>query len=186
MNLSILAVDDEPDMLRLLQRILQSQTPYQLETTSSALEVPEILSKRSFDVVITDLRMPGMTGMDILQWIEERGRKEKVIIITAFGTLESSVEAKSCGAFDYIPKPFKREQLLSSVRLAMEWRMLERDALQCSGMFEVEPFEKAVELFKMEYDRRKADFSQGTQSDSDDQSSTDRDSIQEHIRSSRK
>jgi two-component system response regulator PilR (NtrC family) len=102
MTQRILAVDDELHMLTLLERIITEKTPYQIVTTNNALEVPALLEKSQFDLIITDLKMPGLDGMDILRLVREQGRPEEVIIITAFGSLESAIEALSRKVFDYI------------------------------------------------------------------------------------
>lgn len=115
MNLSILAVDDELHMLRLLELLITKKTPYQLVTTSNALEVPELLAEIEFDVIITDMIMPGIGGIDILRLVDEQKRPEKVIVITAFGTPENEAVARSLGAVDYIHKPFTKDRILKSL-----------------------------------------------------------------------
>jgi DNA-binding NtrC family response regulator len=75
----ILAIDDEPDLLRLLERIIREKTPYDIEITGNPLEVPGLLEGKVFDVVITDLKMPGMDGLDILKYNEEPRRKQRGI-----------------------------------------------------------------------------------------------------------
>ena len=89
MKQTILAVDDEPHMLKLMERIVTEKTPYQITTTSNSLEVPEILEKSEFDLIIMDLKMPGMDGLDLLRLVKEKERFEEVVIITAFGSLET-------------------------------------------------------------------------------------------------
>ncbi len=105
----ILAVDDELHMLKLLERMFAERTQNQITTTNNSLEVVGILEQERFDIIITDLRMPGMDGMEILRWMADNDRDEQVIIISAFGSVESAREAVSLGAFDYINKPFKQE-----------------------------------------------------------------------------
>jgi len=154
MKQRILAVDDEPHILTLIERIVSEKTPYQITTTGNALEVPDMLSRDQYDVVITDLKMPGMDGLELLRLIKEQGRKEEVIIITAFGSLESAVEAMSHGVFDYITKPFKKEQFLFTIDRAMRLQRLNKEAERLSGIFTAEPFEKASRLFEEEYIRQ--------------------------------
>lgn len=153
----ILAVDDEPHMLKLLERIILDKTSYRMTTTSNSLEVPEILEKEAFDLIISDLKMPGLDGLDLLRWIKERNRDEELIIITAFGSLETAVEALSLGVFDYITKPFKREQIIYTVDRGMRWQKLKREAKRSSRVFCREPFEDARRAFEAEYVRRLAE-----------------------------
>ncbi|GBE29390.1 MAG TPA: response regulator [Bacteroidetes bacterium] len=120
MNQRILVVDDEPDMLILLQRILQGKTNYEIITTNNSLEVPDLLEKQFFDVIITDLSMPKLDGLDILELVQDRGSRELVVLITAYGGFDSSEKARKLGVYDYIRKPFKREQILQTVEAAMQ------------------------------------------------------------------
>jgi DNA-binding NtrC family response regulator len=156
MKQRILAIDDEPHMLKLLERIITEKTPYGVVCTANPLEVPKILEREEFDVVITDLKMPGMDGLDILNLIRKQNRFEQVIIITAFGSLESAVEALSKGVFDYITKPFKKEQIIFTVDRAMRWQQIKREATRLSHLFELEPYEQAQQAMQREYLRRLA------------------------------
>jgi DNA-binding NtrC family response regulator len=158
MKQRILAVDDEVPMLRLLERIVTEKTPYSILTTNVGLEVPKILdSEGPFELIITDLKMPGMDGLDVLRYVKERGRPEEVIIITAFGSLEAAIEALSHDVFDYITKPFKHEQITFTVEKAMRWQRLKREAAERGAIFEREPFSEARLAFEREYVRRLAE-----------------------------
>lgn len=147
----ILAVDDEPHMLKLLERIITEKTPYEVVSTNSSLEAVDMLEKESFDLIITDLKMPGMDGMDILKMIKDKKRREEVIMITAFGSLESAIEALSIGVFDYITKPFKKEQIIYTVDRAMKWQRMKDDSVQFRGILSLSPFDAAVMEFKKKY-----------------------------------
>lgn len=157
----ILAVDDEPHMLKLLERIIAEKTPYEVTATSNSLEVPDLLEDKEFDLIISDLKMPGLDGLDILRLIKGKDRTEEMIIITAFGSLETAIEALSLGVFDYITKPFKREQIIFTVDRVMRWQILRRDAQQMSVVFEREPYEDACREFEREYVRRLAERCNG-------------------------
>ncbi|HEB83374.1 MAG TPA: response regulator [Bacteroidetes bacterium] len=161
MRQRILAVDDEPDMLRLLERILREKTPYDVQATSSSLEVPRLLEANRYDVLLTDLKMPGLDGIDLLKWLGERKRREKVIIMTAFGSLETVCEAMSQGACAYITKPFRKEQIITTLERAMEAARLEREALRLGVLMDLEPFEEAQRRFAVEYVRRLAERHEG-------------------------
>ena len=118
----ILAVDDEPDMLALIKMIIEGYSDHQVTATNNPLEVAEILSKERFDLIITDLKMPGMDGMEVLELAKEYDKDALILMVTAFGSLESAEEAVAKGAFDYISKPFRKEQLLLAIDKAMRWR----------------------------------------------------------------
>ena len=154
MTQSVLAVDDELHMLKLLERIIKEKTPYAIEITNNSLEVPKILEQKKFDLIITDLKMPGLDGMDLLRLIRDQGRDEEVIIITAFGSLESAIEALSRGVFDYITKPFKKEQIIFTVDRVMRYQRSRREAARLAAIFETEPFPAARAAFEFEYAQR--------------------------------
>ena len=118
----ILAVDDEPDMLALIKMIIEGYSDHQVTTTNNPMEVAELLPKERFDLIITDLKMPGMDGMEVLELAKEYDKDALILMVTAFGSLESAEEAVAKGAFDYISKPFRKEQLLLAIDKAMRWR----------------------------------------------------------------
>jgi len=153
MEQRILAIDDEPHMLKLLERIITEKTPYRIVTTTNSLEVPKILDQTQYDLIITDLKMPGLDGLDLLKLVKENHRPEEVIIITAFGSLETAIEALSQGVFDYITKPFKKEQILFTVDRAMRWQKLRQESLKIQKLLKLEPYEKASRAFLSEYVR---------------------------------
>lgn len=155
MNQAILAVDDEPHMLMLLERILRERTRFELVATTNSLEVPGLLESRTFDLIICDLRMPGMDGLDILRWIDEHNRHEAVVLITAFGSLDDAAEAKRYGLYEYLNKPFRKEQLLSAVHAAMSWQAARRDG-ESNGTFERDAFASAPLHFQQVWIHRMA------------------------------
>jgi DNA-binding NtrC family response regulator len=122
----ILAVDDELDMLALLKMIIEGYSDHQVTATNNPLEASELLDKESFDLILTDLKMPGMDGMEVLAKAKEKDEDALVLVITAYGSLESAEEAVTKGAFDFITKPFRKEQILLSIDKAMRWREMVR------------------------------------------------------------
>lgn len=154
---SILVVDDEPQMLRILERILREEPSREIVTESNSLEVPRLLENREYDLIITDLRMPGLDGMDILRMVKARERFEEVVMITAFGSLETVTEALSLEVYDYITKPFRKEQLTTTVSRALRCQSMRREALQLMSIVEREPFADAAGAFRKEYIRRLAE-----------------------------
>lgn len=132
----ILIVDDEMDMLELLELIITDRTDYQVVTTNSPLEVPELLKKDSFDLLITDLRMPDIDGIELIEMVKQINDQIPFIIITAYGTIESAVEAMRKGAFDYITKPFRQEQILLTIEKVMKWRRLQKENMALKAELE--------------------------------------------------
>ncbi|MGO9621563.1 MAG: sigma-54-dependent transcriptional regulator [Desulfobaccales bacterium] len=123
----ILVVDDEPNMLRLLKTILMDKTGYEVTTTNNPLEVSKLLQEDHYQVVITDLKMPLVDGMDLIEIIKKIDRNLPIIIITAYGTIETAEEAVQKGAYDFITKPFRKETILITIRRALEWKRMQEE-----------------------------------------------------------
>lgn len=123
----ILAVDDEPDMLKLLTMIIRDKTAYEIVATNNPLEAIELAKKGGFDLVLADLKMPGLDGMELLESIKRIDEDIPVIILTAYGTVESATEAMDKNAFDFITKPFKKEQILYTIDRALKWLRLQKE-----------------------------------------------------------
>ncbi|MBM4294164.1 MAG: response regulator [Deltaproteobacteria bacterium] len=121
----ILVVDDEPNMLRLLKTILSDQTGYDVVTTNNPLEVSKLLQEDRFDLVISDLKMPLVDGIDLIGIIKKIDPGIPIIIITAYGTIETAEEAVQKGAYDFITKPFRKEAILLTIRRALEWKRMQ-------------------------------------------------------------
>lgn len=151
MKQSILAIDDELHMLKLLERIINEKTDYPITTINNSLEVPDFLKENKVDLIITDLKMPGMDGLDILKYIKENERSEEVVIMTAFGSLDTALDALNQGVFDYITKPFKKEQIIMTIDRAMRWHKVKVESERMSAIFDTEPYSAALEAFKKEY-----------------------------------
>ncbi|HJX30595.1 MAG TPA: response regulator [Thermodesulfobacteriota bacterium] len=135
MSARILVIDDEVDMLSLIRLILTEKTDYEIITTNNPLEVSNLLNEKKFDVIVTDLKMPIMDGMDVVDAIRKQDELVPIIIITAYGSVESAEEAVKKGAFDYITKPFRQEQLLISLKRALEWYSLKKEYLELREKF---------------------------------------------------
>jgi DNA-binding NtrC family response regulator len=134
----ILAVDDEPDMLTLIKMIVEGYSDHHVTTTNNSIEVAELLTKERFDLIITDLKMPGMDGMELLELVKKHDKDALILMVTAFGSLESAEEAVAKGAFDYISKPFRKEQLLLAIDKAMRWRDMALQIKELQGKLEKE------------------------------------------------
>lgn len=127
MSEKILIVDDELDMRELLELIITDRTAYQVVTVSNPLLVPELLQGGGFDLLISDLRMPQMDGMELLEQVRKIDAQLPYIILTAYGTVDSAIEAMRKGALDYITKPFRQEQILLTVEKALKFRRLQKE-----------------------------------------------------------
>ncbi|MBV7428164.1 MULTISPECIES: sigma-54 dependent transcriptional regulator [unclassified Acidovorax] len=116
---SILVVDDEPD-LRTLYELTLLREGYRVETASSVQEAREQLKAHRFDAVITDMRLPDGFGMELLQDLRDQQRRERCVVMTAYGSAENAVEALRSGAFDYMTKPVDLKQFRSVVASAVQ------------------------------------------------------------------
>jgi two-component system response regulator AtoC len=151
----ILVVDDERDIRRALEFVL-TREGYEVETASNGIEAVEKIMKEDISLVLTDLRMEGMDGFDVLKKTLEMDSSCPVIIMTAYGSIESAVEAMKRGAVDYIVKPFIHEELkltikrvLEHSRLSLENKRLRQQLSQQFGGKEVVGISEPIsELFK--------------------------------------
>ena len=105
----ILIIEDEMDMLLLLQRILSDRASYEVTATGDPASVSELLRTEAFDIVLTDLKMPQRDGIQILEEVKGRDETIAVVLMTAYGTIESAIEATRKGALDYNTTHFRKE-----------------------------------------------------------------------------
>ena len=121
----ILVVDDEPNMLRLLKTILMDKTGYEVTTTNNPLEVSKLLQEGQYDLVVTDLKMPLVDGIDLIGIVKNIDATMPSIVITAYGTIETAEEAIQKGAYDFITKPFRKETILITIKRGLEWKRMQ-------------------------------------------------------------
>ena len=114
----LLVVDDEPD-LRTLYEMTLLREGYTLDSAGTVEDAVELLGARRYDAVITDMRLPDGSGLDILRWLEQQGRGERALVITAYGSAENAVEALKAGAYDYLTKPVDLRQFRMVVASAL-------------------------------------------------------------------
>ena len=117
----ILIVDDDPYFLRVLGRILTGEN-FQVKTAEGAAQAAQVLQENSFDLVISDRRLPDGDGLSILQEIRKSGSEIPVVILTAYGEVDSYLEAMNAGATEYLNKPVKSEELIAVVRSCLRPR----------------------------------------------------------------
>ena len=113
MKFSILVVDDEPSQRQFISGSLAKE--YEVVTAANGIEASQLLSHRSFSLVITDERMPGMGGIELIRWMREKSPETPVIVLTAYGSIETAVEAIKLGAEEYLIKPLKSPEELRIV-----------------------------------------------------------------------
>jgi DNA-binding NtrC family response regulator len=118
---TILVVDDEENAREGLSKIL-SKEGYSVDMASNGKEAIETLRRQSFDLVITDMRMPLMDGFEVLREIKKMNENIGVIMITAYGEVESYLEAMNMGAFEYINKPVRVNELKRVITKVLEER----------------------------------------------------------------
>ncbi|MBY0554131.1 sigma-54 dependent transcriptional regulator [bacterium] len=126
MKSRILVVDDEESIREFLEIMLKKEN-YEVTTAEDGLRAKEILSKKSFDMVISDMQMPNMTGIELLKYVKESYPDIVFMMITAFGTTETAVDAMKMGAYDYVTKPFKIDEVRLNIANALRSKNLETE-----------------------------------------------------------
>ncbi|XXX81040.1 sigma-54 dependent transcriptional regulator [Sorangium sp. So ce134] len=122
----VLVVDDEEN-LRLVVRTFLKRDGYEVEAVSSGEEALAMVETFGPDVILTDVRMPRMGGLDLLATLKAKGNEATVIVMSAYGNIDMAIEAMKAGAYDYIQKPFKAEEVLLTLRKAEEREALRRE-----------------------------------------------------------
>ncbi|MBW1678562.1 MAG: sigma-54-dependent Fis family transcriptional regulator [Deltaproteobacteria bacterium] len=122
-GIDIIIVDDEPKIRHIL-RIILEDAGYRVREAQNGVEALEIISQHPCGVVFTDLKMEGMDGMEVLRRVKETNPEIPVVVLTAFGSIESAVEAMHEGALDYITKPFEEDKILITVERSLKFYRL--------------------------------------------------------------
>jgi two-component system, NtrC family, response regulator AtoC len=122
----ILVVDDEEN-LRLVLRTLLRRNGYEVETASSGEEALGLVDSFGPDVILTDVRMPKMGGLDLLTTLKAKGNDATVIVMSAYGNTDLAIDAIKSGAYDYVQKPFKPDEVVLALRKAEERELLRRE-----------------------------------------------------------
>ena len=129
---NILVIDDDPSILAVIQTRLEANG-YGVETRQDPLKALESLREREFDVIVTDVRMPQIDGMELLRRAHRVRWNIPVILLTAYGTIPNAVEAMKQGAFQYLTKPFQGKQLLEQIERALDERGKVDKGKTCEG-----------------------------------------------------
>ena len=126
---TILVVDDEPNYLIVLSELLKEEG-FEVITAEKGEDGLKIVKDTDLDLVITDMRMPGMDGLELLKAVKKYNNELPVIMITAFGEVEKAVVAMKAGAYNYLAKPFNNDELLLNIRKAIEHYSLLQENLR--------------------------------------------------------
>ena len=131
---TVLVVDDK-EMLRDSVAVTLQRAGFTILAASSGTQALAVITSRRPDAVVTDLKMPGMTGVELVEKVREFDEDLPIVLMTAFGTVETAVKAMKLGAFDYISKPFEGDELVIAVKRALEHGRLKREnaALRAGG-----------------------------------------------------
>ncbi|HEY7160345.1 MAG TPA: response regulator, partial [Acidobacteriota bacterium] len=149
---NLLIVDDDSVTADMISQAL-GREGYALTVVNSGAEAVRQGKDRRFDLVLTDLRMPEQDGMDVLAWFRKEQPDAIVLLMTAFGSSHSAIESIQQGAYDYISKPFKIDELRQVVRKALSARNVARAELEISEKEEFESLigrsQSMIEIYKI-------------------------------------
>ena len=132
----ILVIDDELDMLMLLRMIIEENTDCEVETTNNPSEGLKMVMENDYNLVIADLKMPGMDGMEVFEELKEMRPDIPVIIMTAYGSLEIAEEARNKGVADFITKPFRKDTILFTMSRVLELARVKKENLELKNKLE--------------------------------------------------
>jgi len=142
-------IDDEPIIHEVLGELLTSEG-YDVESSSKGEEALDKHSSQSFELVLLDLLLPGISGIEVLKKLKKIDPNSVIIIITAYASIESAISAMKIGAYDYIQKPFKHDDLLLTVKRALEHRKLQEENLRLKDELQRKfSFEKIIGKSKL-------------------------------------
>ncbi len=142
---TILIVDDETDLLYGLKRTISMEIDSRVLLAENSIEALDIIEKDSVDLVLSDISMPGLDGMQLLTAVKQMDPAVTVVIMTAYGTIERAVEAIKAGAYDFIQKPFDEDRLIHVLNKGLERnRLVRENARLLAKVCEKEPFANMV------------------------------------------
>jgi len=143
MSFRILVAEDEEITLKHIVNTLQLEA-HSVRGVKNGLDAMQAIEKEDFDLLITDIKMPGMTGMELLTGVKSKYPATEVIVITGFGTIGSAVDAVKKGAFDYITKPFDLDELIIKVRKIFDQRQLKKENTALKAFVEMDKQTRVV------------------------------------------
>lgn len=127
-NEKILIVEDEEHLLKSLEVFLKNETKYQILNATNGKEALKVLEKHDIDLILTDLKMPEMDGIELLKYVQNKKLDIPVIVMTAYKSLETAIETIRLGGYDYMVKPYEFEMALITVNRAIEKARLTKKA----------------------------------------------------------
>jgi len=125
----VLVIDDEENLRHYLQMVL-GEAGYQVETASDGAEALEKMQHQPWDIILCDIRMPRMDGMALLKEAKARGLEGTIIMMSAYGTVDTAVEAMKIGAYDYVSKPFNADEIILTIKKAEERERLREENIR--------------------------------------------------------
>ncbi|MCX5801327.1 MAG: sigma-54 dependent transcriptional regulator [Candidatus Eisenbacteria bacterium] len=143
MSFRILVADDDASLRRVIEFRLR-QEGYEIEAVPDGARALELLRNERFDLLLSDMKMPGLDGLELLTRALELDRGIKVILITAYATVQQAVEAVKLGAFDYITKPFEQEELSLTIQKALRFKRLETENLELRSRLDGVDYSKGI------------------------------------------
>lgn len=132
-NTHLLVVDDESSICEILGQFLRKKA-YTVSTVNNVNEALEIIKKTAVDLIVSDIKMPGLSGVDLLKYVKENYPTIPVLLTTGFPTLDTAIEALKLGAYDYLTKPFHLEEISEKIKRALFNKKLEEDNLLFSKL----------------------------------------------------
>ncbi len=143
MSFRILVADDDESLRRVMEFNLK-QEGYEVKTVPDGAQALELLRKERFDLLLSDMKMPGLSGLELLMRALELDREIKVVLITAYATVSQAVEAVKLGAFDYLTKPFEKEELIVTIQKALQFKRLETENVELRSRLDGENYVKGI------------------------------------------
>ncbi|MGD9175955.1 MAG: response regulator, partial [Desulfobacterales bacterium] len=125
----LLIIDDEENMRHMLSKVL-TKAGYTIETASNGHEGLKMTDRNAYDFILCDIKMPNMSGMDFLKAARDKIRSTTVIMMSAYGTIDTAIAAMKLGAYDYISKPFKTDEVYLTLKKAEERESLRQENQQ--------------------------------------------------------
>ncbi|RPI35545.1 MAG: sigma-54-dependent Fis family transcriptional regulator [Nitrospiraceae bacterium] len=147
MDKRLLIVEDEETLCESLKRVL-SREGYVVDTVNTAESAITIQRERQYDLIVTDIILPGMTGIELIRKIKEDNPEQIVVVMTAYASLETAVEALRAGSYDYIVKPVMHEEIKQIVRNAINQKVLQKENLLLKCQLESRYDIETISLYK--------------------------------------
>jgi two-component system NtrC family response regulator len=143
MAFKILVADDDESLRRVMEFNLK-QEGYDVKAVADGAQALERLKNERFDLLLSDMKMPGLSGLELLMRALELDREIKVILITAYATVQQAVEAVKLGAFDYVTKPFEKEELSVTIQKALQFKHLEAENIELRSRLDGADYVKGI------------------------------------------